>query len=73
MKPVPHDWLGWPNRAEREAELQALRRSVNRSCPYGNEQWVERVAAKLGRVDHSGMRLASKGKTGQLDEHTQEK
>jgi putative transposase len=36
------------NRAETEAELEALRRSVNRSRPYGSAQWVERVVSKLG-------------------------
>ena len=47
--PLPHDWIGWVNRAETEAELQALRwRSVNRSRPFGSEQWVERVVRKLG-------------------------
>src|SRR2546422_3599558 len=46
--PLPRDWLGWVNRAETEAELEALRRSVNRSRPYGSEQWVERVVSKLG-------------------------
>src|SRR5213593_3495423 len=42
------DWLSWVNRADTEAELEALRRSVNRSRPYGSEQWVERVVSKLG-------------------------
>jgi putative transposase len=46
--PLPRDWLSWVNRAEREAELEALRRSVNRSRPYGSEHWVERVVSKLG-------------------------
>ena len=46
--PLPRDWLGWVNRAETEAELEALRRSVNRSRPYGSEQWVERVVSTLG-------------------------
>ena len=46
--PLPRDWLAWLNRAETEAELQALRRSVNRGRPYGSDQWVERVVSKLG-------------------------
>jgi putative transposase len=45
--PMPRDWLGWVNRAETEAELEALRRSVNRSRPFGSEPWVERVVSRL--------------------------
>ena len=46
--PLPRDWLGWVNRAETEAELEALRQSVYRSRPYGSKQWLERVVSKLG-------------------------
>ena len=46
--PLPRDWRSWVNEAETQAELEALRRSVNRGRPYGSEQWVERVVAKLG-------------------------
>jgi putative transposase len=28
--------------------LAALRRSVARGCPFGNESWMERTAKRLG-------------------------
>jgi putative transposase len=44
---VPRDWVRWVNRAERVAEVEALRRAVKRSSPYGSEEWVRRMAKKL--------------------------
>jgi hypothetical protein len=32
------------NRPQREAELDALRRSVQRGRPYGDDAWVKRTA-----------------------------
>ncbi|MEX0654234.1 MAG: transposase [Phycisphaeraceae bacterium] len=43
----PRGWLAKVNRAESPAELEALRLSVQRGRPYGDEAWVEKVAAKL--------------------------
>jgi len=31
-----------------EKELERLRRSVHRGRPFGDDSWVEKVAAKLG-------------------------
>jgi putative transposase len=44
----PKDWVGWVNGPMTEAELDALRRSVNRGTPFGNEAWVQRTARRLG-------------------------
>ena len=46
--PRPRNWLAYVNRAETENELTALRRSVQRSCPYGSETWTARTARELG-------------------------
>ncbi len=46
--PRPGDWLGYVNGVETEAELEALRRSVVRGCPFGAPSWVERAAKCLG-------------------------
>ena len=46
--PYPKDWLERVNRAETEAELEALRRSVERSQPFGSEHWQKRAAKGLG-------------------------
>ncbi len=42
------DWVGEVNRPQTEAELEVLRRSVQRGQPYGDEVWAERVARRLG-------------------------
>jgi putative transposase len=44
---APADWTAWVNRAETAAELKALRLSVKRGRPYGDDQWQERTAEKL--------------------------
>ena len=48
--PVPHPpcWLEYVNRAETEAELAALRRSVRRGSPFGDLQWCRQTATRLG-------------------------
>jgi putative transposase len=46
--PRPAGWLKWVNRPQTTAELEAVRRSVQRGQPYGGEAWVERVAQALG-------------------------
>jgi putative transposase len=46
--PMPDDWLRQVNRAQTEAELEALRRSVCRGTPYGNPGWQEEVSRRLG-------------------------
>jgi putative transposase len=50
--PVPRsaDWLEHVNQPQTEAELERLRRSVQRGSPYGAEQWVNDTAARLGLV-----------------------
>ena len=46
--PRPVDWLEIVNQPQSEEELQALRRSVTRSCPFGDEAWVATTASRLG-------------------------
>jgi hypothetical protein len=36
------------NEAQTEGELEALRRSVQRACPFGDERWQKRTAERLG-------------------------
>ena len=45
--PWPRDWTERVNRPETEAELEAVRRSVERSQPFGAEAWQERTAKAL--------------------------
>jgi len=44
----PLDWVKEVNRVQSEAELEALRRSVQRGQPYGEEDWSKRVAKRMG-------------------------
>jgi putative transposase len=46
--PEPDEWVKMVNRAETEAELAALHRSVNRGAPFGEETWQRKTAKKLG-------------------------
>ncbi len=45
---MPADWLSYVNRPQTEAEVEALRKSVNRGTPYGSETWQRRIAGRLG-------------------------
>ena len=41
-------WLEQVNTPQTEAELSALRRSVVRGCPYGDERWSASTVKRLG-------------------------
>ncbi|MDB5339639.1 MAG: hypothetical protein JWN70_5258 [Planctomycetaceae bacterium] len=45
--PRPRLWLSHLQQPQSEAELAALRRSVARGAPFGDSQWIERVAKQL--------------------------
>src|SRR5262249_50690343 len=49
---LPANWLEWVKEAQTEAELEAVRRSVARGCPYGAESWVQERGAALGLAVH---------------------
>jgi putative transposase len=44
----PRNWLATVNAVQTDAELEALRRSVARGAPFGDERWNERIAKRLG-------------------------
>jgi hypothetical protein len=48
--PVPRGegWLDWVNQPLTEAELAAMRHSVDRGTPYGTERWQKMTAVRLG-------------------------
>lgn len=48
--PAPRgdDWIDWVNRPQSEAELAALRKSIERGTPYGGEFWQRTTADRLG-------------------------
>ena len=41
-------WLEHVNTPQTEAELKALRRCVNRGCPFGGTTWAEKMVRQLG-------------------------
>jgi len=45
---VPPGWVSYVNRAQAVAELEALRVSVQRGRPFGDERWVRRMAKRFG-------------------------
>jgi putative transposase len=45
---IPGNWIDPVNQPQTEADLEALRRSVQRGQPYGAETWIKRVAGRLG-------------------------
>jgi putative transposase len=46
--PRPRNWVGLVNAVQTEGELDALRRSVRRGCPFGDEVWQQNTAKQLG-------------------------
>ena len=46
--PLPRQWARWVNEPMTDAEVESLRRSVNRGMPFGTEAWTRRVANRLG-------------------------
>jgi len=48
----PPDWLDFVNEPHSEAELEALRRSVNRGCPFGDDDWQAQTVQEL-ELEHT--------------------
>ena len=46
--PRPANWLELVNAPATEQELERIRRSLERGCPYGGELWVRDTARTLG-------------------------
>jgi len=44
---LPRRWLQHVRTPQTEGELEALRRSVVRGCPFGEAPWQERTARRL--------------------------
>jgi REP-associated tyrosine transposase len=46
--PYPRQWRQHVNQPQTDAELEALRRSVNRGSPFGEAHWTKRIVKRLG-------------------------
>jgi putative transposase len=66
--PVPEGWVEYVNAPQSEAELKALRRSVQRGCPFGSAGWQRHMAARLG-LSHT-LRPLGRPKKTPLSEET---
>jgi putative transposase len=45
---LPRNWRELVNRPQTEAEIAAVRRSIERGTPLGGERWQQRTAERLG-------------------------
>ena len=62
--PLPRQsgWVECVNAPQSEAELAAIRRSVERGSPYGSGPWNERTVRRLAlRIDHPPPQPPKKG------------
>ena len=48
----PRDWVEFVNEPQSEAEVEALRRRVNRGCPFGEDDWQAETVKELG-LEHT--------------------
>ena len=46
--PLPSNWLQIVHEPQTEAEVEAIRASINRGTPYGSDRWQRRAARQLG-------------------------
>ena len=44
---MPRDWVRYVNRPQTEEEVKALRHSVIRGRPFGDDDWEQRTARAL--------------------------
>ena len=44
----PADWVDFVNEPQTQDELEALRRCVNRGCPFGEDSWQKAMVEQLG-------------------------
>jgi putative transposase len=44
----PADWLAWVDQPQTDAEVEALRKSVEKGRPFGQSAWRERMIEDLG-------------------------
>ena len=44
----PRDWIARVNRADTTPELEAVRLSVQRGRPFGEEGWMHRLCTRCG-------------------------
>jgi putative transposase len=63
--PRPVDWAEQLNAAQSTKELLSLRRCTARGLPFGDSEWMQRVASQLGLEG----RLRGRGRPSRADEN----
>ena len=43
----PRQWRSYVNKPQSEAEVEAIRHSLHKGCPYGSDRWVSQAAVRL--------------------------
>jgi len=46
--PEPSDYVLWLNRSQGREEVEKIRYAIQRSRPYGSDQWVSNAIGKFG-------------------------
>ena len=57
---LPRDWVAYVKKPQTKAEEQAVRQSVNRGTPLGDENWQKQTIRDLAGIDSSATRPAEK-------------
>jgi putative transposase len=58
------EWLDWVNTSLTDAELDAMRNSVNRGTPFDNSRWQKQIAKRLGLESDVGRELLATDRLG---------
>ena len=45
--PLPRQWRSWVNKAETDAEVNALRHCIQRGLPFGDDRWIKSSTVRL--------------------------
>ena len=56
--PRPRQWVAMVNRPQNEKEVEAIRKSIKKGCPYGSKDFVSQSAVRL-KLEHT---LRSRGR-----------
>jgi putative transposase len=63
---IPDDWLDYVHKPQTEAELDSIRLSVRRGCPFGSTDWQQRTAKRLG-LTHTLRPMGRPKKEGEVE------
>ena len=45
--PLPRQWRSWVNKTESQADVEALRHSIQRGLPFGDDRWIKSSTVRL--------------------------